>query len=62
MKHIVITGGSRGIGYALARRFLELGCLVTIAGRSEASSRAAEKKLAPRSPPARMRSALALAT
>lgn len=45
MKHVVITGGSRGIGLALARRFLELGCRVTLAGRSEASSRGAIDQL-----------------
>lgn len=41
MKHVVITGGSRGIGLALARAFLELGCRVTVAGRTEGSTRAA---------------------
>lgn len=46
MKHIVITGGSRGIGFALARRFVELGCRVTIAGRSESSTRAAVEQIA----------------
>jgi NAD(P)-dependent dehydrogenase (short-subunit alcohol dehydrogenase family) len=46
MKHVVITGSSRGIGFALARRFLELGCRVTIAGRSEASTRKAADALA----------------
>jgi len=45
MKHVVITGGTRGIGIALARRFLELGCRVTIAGRSEGSTRAAIDQL-----------------
>jgi len=45
MKHVVITGGSRGIGIALARRMLELGCRVTIAGRSEGSARAALDQL-----------------
>lgn len=46
MKHVVITGSSRGIGYALARRFLEIGCRVTLAGRSESSTRLAAEKLA----------------
>lgn len=46
MKHIVITGGSRGIGFALAKRFLELGCRVTLAGRGESSTRAAVTQLA----------------
>ncbi len=37
MKNIVITGSTRGIGYGLASAFLELGCAVTISGRSEQS-------------------------
>ncbi len=35
MKHVVITGSSRGIGLGLAKSFLELGCSVTISGRVE---------------------------
>lgn len=35
MKHIVITGSTRGIGYGLADAFLVLGCSVTISGRSQ---------------------------
>ncbi|HTU61981.1 MAG TPA: SDR family oxidoreductase [Polyangiales bacterium] len=42
----MITGSSRGIGYALARRFLELGCRVTIAGRSDESTAAGHQQLA----------------
>lgn len=33
MKHIVLTGGSRGIGKGLALEFLRNGCMVTISGR-----------------------------
>lgn len=33
MKHIVITGGTSGIGKALALEFLRKGCRVSIAGR-----------------------------
>ena len=33
MRHVVITGGTRGIGFGLARSFLQLGCRVTICGR-----------------------------
>ena len=32
-KHVLITGGSRGIGLACAREFLAEGCRVSIAGR-----------------------------
>jgi NAD(P)-dependent dehydrogenase (short-subunit alcohol dehydrogenase family) len=49
-KHIVITGGSRGIGLSLAQRFLELDCRVTIAGRSESTTRAAVEQLSKNAP------------
>jgi len=39
MKTIVITGSTRGIGFALAREFLKRGCKVVISGRSDASVR-----------------------
>jgi NAD(P)-dependent dehydrogenase (short-subunit alcohol dehydrogenase family) len=35
MKHVVITGSTRGIGYGLADAFLDLGCSVTVSGRAE---------------------------
>lgn len=34
-EHVVVTGGSAGIGVAIARRFVSLGARVTIAGRDE---------------------------
>ncbi len=34
MKTTVITGSTRGIGYGLADAFLDLGCAVTVSGRS----------------------------
>lgn len=37
MKHVVITGGTRGIGYGMAKEFLHAGCKVTINGRSQDS-------------------------
>jgi NAD(P)-dependent dehydrogenase (short-subunit alcohol dehydrogenase family) len=37
MKHIVITGSTRGIGYGLAKAFLASGCRVTISGRSHST-------------------------
>jgi NAD(P)-dependent dehydrogenase (short-subunit alcohol dehydrogenase family) len=35
MKHVVITGSTRGIGLGLAKSFIDLGCSVTISGRSQ---------------------------
>ena len=35
-KHVLITGGSRGIGYACAQEFLREGCKVSIVGRTQA--------------------------
>ena len=45
MKHIVITGSTRGIGYGLAEAFLELNCSVTISGRAQSDVDQAVLKL-----------------
>lgn len=45
MKHVVITGSTRGIGLCMAREFLKAGCGVTVSGRSEASLAAAREAL-----------------
>ncbi|MCR5247016.1 MAG: SDR family NAD(P)-dependent oxidoreductase, partial [Paludibacteraceae bacterium] len=34
-KKIIITGGGRGLGYAMAKRFVSEGASVLIAGRNE---------------------------
>jgi short-subunit dehydrogenase len=44
-KNIVITGGTRGIGFGLAREFLKNGCSVTISGRKQSDVDAAGEKL-----------------
>ncbi len=44
METIVITGSTRGIGFGLADAFLELGCAVTVSGRTpEAVNKAVEE-------------------
>ncbi len=35
-KHVLVTGGRSGIGYAIAKQFLQLGASVTIASRKKA--------------------------
>lgn len=38
MKNIVITGSTRGVGFAMAMEFLGAGCNVTLSGRGESLS------------------------
>jgi len=45
-RHALVTGGSRGIGLAVAQRLLEAGARVTLLGRSEGSLRNAVEGLA----------------
>ena len=44
-KHVLVTGGSRGIGLACAREFLREGARVSLAGRSPAHLEAAVAQL-----------------
>ncbi|MEO1994535.1 MAG: SDR family NAD(P)-dependent oxidoreductase, partial [Planctomycetaceae bacterium] len=44
-KNALITGGTRGIGLAIARGFLSCGCQVTICSRKQASVDAALEQL-----------------
>ncbi|HUS86134.1 MAG TPA: SDR family oxidoreductase [Bacteroidales bacterium] len=37
MKHVVVTGGSRGIGFGLVNEFLRSGCMVTFTATSDAT-------------------------
>ncbi|HEX9951323.1 MAG TPA: SDR family NAD(P)-dependent oxidoreductase, partial [Rubricoccaceae bacterium] len=43
--HAVVTGGSRGIGAAVARRLAAQGAFVTVVGRTEAPLRALADEL-----------------
>lgn len=54
MKHVLITGSTRGIGFGLAQRFIESGCKVTINGRSEVSINKAIESLKKRYPSAKV--------
>lgn len=45
MKNIVITGSTRGIGFSMAMEFLKAGCNVTLSGRGETLSQAADAEL-----------------
>ncbi len=47
MKSVVITGGTRGIGYFMAKEFLRMGCKVTITGRAQNPSEELRKELKP---------------
>ncbi len=51
MKTIVITGSTRGIGYGLADAFLDLGCAVTVSGRTAAAVEGAVVALSAKHPP-----------
>ena len=44
-KHVIITGGSEGLGYSLAREFCMKGCRVTIIARTQSKLDQALKKL-----------------
>jgi NAD(P)-dependent dehydrogenase (short-subunit alcohol dehydrogenase family) len=46
-KHVLVTGGSRGIGLACAREFLAEGCRVSLIGRSAAHMDKAVAELKP---------------
>lgn len=46
MKSVVITGSTRGLGFEMAKVFLEMGCKVTISGTSDESVNKALKLLA----------------
>ncbi len=46
MKNVVITGGTRGLGFALAERFLEMGYSVTVSGLHNNSVQRAADNLA----------------
>jgi len=52
-KHVLVTGGSRGIGLACAQAFLREGARVSLVGRTTANIEAAVARLAAEGHPAR---------
>lgn len=44
-KRIIVTGGSRGLGFAMAQKFMREGAAVLIAGRNESVLRKASEQL-----------------
>lgn len=44
-KHVVVTGGTGGIGFAIAKRYLDEGCDVTITGRNKGKLESSLKRL-----------------
>lgn len=47
MKNVVITGSTRGLGFSMAREFLQAGCNVTLSGRGQTLTDAVHTSLAP---------------
>lgn len=47
MKNVVITGSTRGIGFAMAKEFLLAGCHVTLSGRGQSLSSETHATLQP---------------
>ena len=45
MKNIVITGSTRGIGFAMAKEFLNAGCNVTLSGRGDSLPSKAQEEM-----------------
>ncbi len=45
MKTVVITGSTRGIGYAMAKEFLKRDCRVVLSGRGETLRKSAQEEL-----------------
>jgi len=54
MKTIVTTGSTRGIGFGLAKAFLELGCSIVVSGRFDESVDSARASLAAQYDPSRV--------
>ena len=57
-KHVLITGGSKGIGLACAKVFLEEGCKVSLVSRNPATLESAKQQLSTQVPGSQDRIAL----
>ncbi|MEG1256567.1 SDR family oxidoreductase [Clostridium sp.] len=45
LKNVIITGSTRGVGFAMAKEFLKSGCNVTVCGRTRESLEKCKEKL-----------------
>lgn len=52
-KTAIVTGGTRGIGYAIVQKYLEAGAAVALCGSKESTAKAALEKIRAQFPQAK---------